>query len=213
MSTDAIKALDAFGQSVWLADISRSMIETGRLAELIDLGLMGMTSNPTIFDKAVGSGTDYDDQIRKLRKAGAAAFGIYDELTVTDVRAAADVFRPVYERTKALDGGANVQRLLWGSTSTKNPAYSDIKYVAELVGRDTTNTMPEATFFAFLDHGVVAEALTADTADADEVLAGPRTLGISIDEVCAGLLDKGVRAFDKSLDDLLGTIDKKAGTL
>lgn len=374
MGSQAIHDLDAFGQSVWLDNIGRSMIKTGRLRSLIDLGLMGMTSNPTIFDKAVSSGPDYDDQIRSLRQRGASAFEIYDELTTTDVRDAADVFRPVHDKTGGLDGfvsleinpklagdaagtvvegmrlsrkvgrpnvmfkvpateagfeaieeltaaginvnitlifstrqyretaraylrgvkrlvdrhadvggirsvasvfvsridtavdklldalvaresdperkalagslkgrvaianshlcyadflknfaadesrglatrGANLQRPLWGSTSTKNPAYSDIKYVEELIAPDTVNTMPELTFFAFMDHGRVAEALTPDMAMSRKILADLATLGISIDEVCDGLLEDGVQAFDRSLDDLLQTIEKKAGTL
>lgn len=374
MDNQAIHALDAFGQSVWLDSISRSLIRGGRLKALIDLGLRGMTSNPTIFDKAVGSGQDYDDQIRDLRGAGASPFEIYDELTITDIREAADIFRPVHEQTAGLDGyvsleinpkladdtvrtveeglrlfrkagrpnvmfkvpateagfgaieeltaagvnvnvtlifstrqyhraaiaylrgirrfldvhgepravrsvasvfvsridtavdglldtlaaaetdparrdlalslkgrsavanthlcwadfrrlfeaeefrplrerGVRIQRPLWGSTSTKNPAYSDIKYVEELIAPDTVNTMPEKTFMAFLDHGRVAGALTPDTSRSEEILAGLRTLGVSIDDVCGRLLENGVRAFDRSLDDLLWTIEKKAGTL
>jgi len=374
MGHQAIHELDAFGQSVWLDNIGRSMIRTGRLRSLIDLGLRGMTSNPTIFDKAIASGPDYDDQIRSLRRGGASAFEIYDELTTTDVRDAADVFRPVHDRTGGLDGyvsleinpkladdaagtivegmrlfrkvgrpnvmfkvpateagfeaieemtaagvnvnttlifstrqyratalaylrgvkrladrhddvarirsvasvfvsridtavdallealaaresdagrkdragslkgrvavanshlcyadfrrifaaeefrglgakGANVQRPLWGSTSAKNPAYSDIKYVEELIARDTVNTMPETTFSAFLDHGRVAEALTPDASKSEAILAELGTLGISIDDVCDRLLEDGVRAFDRSLDDLLQTIEKKAGGL
>ena len=374
MGDQAVRDLDAFGQSVWLDDISRSMIRTGRLRSLIDLGLAGLTSNPTIFDKAVASGADYDDQIRSLRRGGASAFEIYDELTTTDVRDAADDFRPVYDRTGGRDGyvsleiepklagdtgrtvteglrlfkkvgrpnvmfkvpataagfgaveeltaagvnvnitlifstgqyrrtaaaylrglerlveangdpktvrsvasvfvsridtavdaaldalvaresdpglrrlagsikgraavanahlcyaifrktfaanefldlrekGASVQRPLWGSTSTKNPAYSDIKYVEELIAPDTVNTMPEKTFFAFLDHGRVAKALTPDTSRSEEALANVEKLGLSIDGVCAALLEDGVRAFGRSLDDLLRTIEKKAGGL
>ena len=109
--------------------------------------------------------------------------------------------------------GANVQRPLWGSTSAKNPAYSDIKYVEELIARDTVNTMPETTFSAFLDHGRVAEALTPDASKSEAILAELGTLGISIDDVCDRLLEDGVRAFDRSLDDLLQTIEKKAGGL
>ena len=374
MGRQAIHELDAFGQSVWLDNISRSMIKTGRLASLIDLGLSGMTSNPTIFDKAVGSGADYDGEIGSLRRGGASALEIYDELTASDVRDAADVFKPVYDRTRGLDGyvsleinpkladdaertiaeglrlhrkvgrpnvmfkvpateagfgaieeltasginvnvtlifstrqyrsaalaylrgagrllernadpktvrsvasvfvsridtavdalldafvaretdrarsetvrslrgraavansrlcyadfraifgaagflgladrGVNVQRLLWGSTSTKDPASSDVKYVEELIAKETVNTMPEKTFFAFLDHGRVADGLTPDASKSAEVLADLKSLGISIDDVCDRLLADGVRAFDRSLDDLLRTIEKKAESL
>ena len=373
-ANQAVRELDAFGQSVWLDAISRSMIRTGRLQSLIDLGLSGMTSNPTIFDQAISSGADYDAEIRAMSRAGASAFEIYDELSVSDVREAADVFRPVYDRTRKRDGyvsleidprladdtsrtiseglrlvrkvgrpnvmfkvpateagfraveeltaagvnvnitlifsteqfhrtalaylaglrrlvdsgrdparvrsvasvfvsridtavdsfldgiaaretdpprkervlslkgraavanthlcyadfrrlfaadefreladrGAPVQRPLWGSTSTKNPAYSDIKYVEELIAPDTVNTMPEKTFFAFLDHGRVAEALTADASPSATVLAEVAGWGVAIDDVCAKLLEDGVRAFVRSLEELLQTIEKKAGSL
>ena len=374
MADQTIRELDAFGQSVWLDNISRDLIRTGHLQSLIDLGLSGMTSNPSIFDQAVRSGPAYDDQIDGLRRRGASTFDIYDELTITDVRDAADLFRPVHERTGGLDGyvsleinpkladdtgrtiaeglrlfkkvdrpnvmfkvpateagygaieeltaagvnvnitlifstrqyhetaqaylrgirrliaakgdprrvrsvasvfvsridtavdrelearmaqetdpgrretagalmgrvavanthlcyadfrrifgtdglrglaaqGANLQRPLWGSTSTKNPDYSDIKYVEELIAKDTVNTMPEKTFFAFLDHGRVIEALTAETAGSQKILGDLAGLGVSIEAVCASLLEDGVQAFDRSLGDLLGTIKKKAGTL
>jgi transaldolase len=374
MENSAIRDLGAFGQSVWLDAISRSLIKTGRLQSFIDLGLAGMTSNPTIFDHAVAGGPEYDDQIRDLRRGGASTFEIYDELTTTDVRDAADLFRPVYERTAGLDGyvsleinpkladdtqrtideglrlfrkvgrpnvmfkvpateagfgaieeltaagvnvnttlifstrqyretaraylrgikrliagdgdprrvrsvasvfvsridtavdkelealasretdlarraladglkgriavanthlcyaefrrifateefrgqaarGAALQRPLWGSTSTKNPYYSDVKYVAELIAKDTVNTMPEKTFFAFLDHGRVIEAVTAEASGAQKSLDVLAALGISIEDVCANLLEEGVKAFDRSFDDLLRTIERKAGTL
>jgi transaldolase len=374
MENSAIRDLGAFGQSVWLDAISRSLIKTGRLQSFIDLGLAGMTSNPTIFDHAVAGGPEYDDQIRDLRRGGASTFEIYDELTTTDVRDAADLFRPVYERTAGLDGyvsleinpkladdtqrtideglrlfrkvgrpnvmfkvpateagfgaieeltaagvnvnttlifstrqyretaraylrgikrliagdgdprqvrsvasvfvsridtavdkelealasretdlarraladglkgriavanthlcyaefrrifateefrgqaarGAALQRPLWGSTSTKNPYYSDVKYVAELIAKDTVNTMPEKTFFAFLDHGRVIEAVTAEASGAQKSLDVLAALGISIEDVCANLLEEGVKTFDRSFDDLLRTIERKAGTL
>jgi transaldolase len=374
MGNDVIRELGALGQSVWLDAISRSMIQAGRLKSLIDLGLSGMTSNPTIFDHAVSSGPEYDAQIRDLRRRGASAFEIYDELTTTDVRDASDLFRPVHERTAGLDGyvsleidprladdtdrtiaeglrlfrkvgrpnvmfkvpateagygaveeltasgvnvnttlifstrqyhetaqaylrglrrlvtaggdprkvrsvasvfvsridtavdkeleglaaretdparrklagaltgrvavanthlcyadfrrifdaeefrglavrGAAPQRPLWGSTSTKNPAYSDLKYVEELIAKDTVNTMPEKTFLAFLEHGRAAEALTADTAGSQKTLDGLASLGLSIEDVCARLLEEGVAAFVRSFQNLLRTIDLKAGTL
>ncbi len=84
MNKNAIHELNAFGQSVWLDDLSRSLIKTGKLKEMIGLGLTGMTSNPTIFDKAISSSADYDEQILGLRRLGKSTFEIYDELTITD---------------------------------------------------------------------------------------------------------------------------------
>ncbi len=366
MAQTRIRELAEFGQSIWLDSISRSMLRTGRLQELIDKGLRGLTSNPTIFDKAISSGSDYDDHIRELHKLGKSTFEVYDELTVKDIQDAADLFRPVYEKTGGQDGyvsleinpklafqtdetiregrrlhrkvnrpnvmfkvpstnegfgaveellssginvnitlifsreqyektarayvrglkrflensgdistiasvasvfvsridtavdrqidekvsrgdaerlkdlrgkaavanskmifqkylelfsgeefrvleksGARVQRVLWGSTGTKDPNYSDIKYVTELMGRPTVNTLPEKTLEAFLDHGSCIETLTKNVKDAEEAIAELKRNGIDLQTVCAKLLDEGVAAFEHSFNSLLETIDAK----
>ena len=360
MSKTIMEQLGALGQSVWLDYISRALIKTGRLSELIGLGITGMTSNPTIFDQAIQAGNEYDTQITELKKAGKPIFAIYDDITIADIQAAADVFKPIYERTKGLDGyvsleinpqlayktqetieegkrlarkvnrpnvmfkvpatdagyeaiqtllaeginvnvtlifslgqyqktaaayregitrllqhkgdarrvrsvasafvsrvdivvdtllaqhndaaslagkaavanaqiiyqayarifsgdqfqqlkqqGAATQRVLWGSTGTKNPAYSDVKYVDELIGNDTVNTAPEKTFQAFLDHGVARETLTADADAAQGVIAALKKLGIDVSAVCEQLLADGVVAFEQSFASLLQAIEKK----
>lgn len=374
MGITKIVELDEFGQSVWLDYISRSLIKTGKLKELIGIGLLGMTSNPTIFDKAISSGTGYDGQIAQLSKKGMSTFEIYDDLTVSDIQDAADTFKPIFEKTNMLDGyvsleinpklaykiketidegkrlyqkvnrpnlmlkvpatnegcsaveeltscginvnvtlifsqkqyedtafaymkgikrylgsnsdaskirsvasvfvsrvdtvvdkaleklaaqekdkkslgnltslkgkaavansaliykkyldifssddfnnlqnkGVNIQRVLWGSTSTKNPAYSDIKYVTELIGKDTVNTMPENTFNAFLDHGGVKGALTADTFCAENIIANLDKIRIKVDVICEKLLADGVVAFERSFESLLNTINSKKNEL
>ncbi len=129
----------------------------------------------------------------------------------------------IYEKFKELfsskefkllaQGGANIQRVLWGSTSTKNPDYSDIKYVSELIVKDTVNTIPEPTLNAFLDHGKTAEALTGSVDDAKDFLEQLKGHGIDIDSVCAKLLSEGVVAFDKAFVALSEAIDKKAAQL
>lgn len=362
MSKTAIQKLGEFGQSVWLDNISRSLIETGKLKELIGLGLRGMTSNPTIFDKAISSSSDYDKKIEELGRSGKSIFEIYDDLTVRDVREAADIFKPVYEKTSGLDGyvsleinpklalkskesieegrrlykkvhrpnvmfkvpateaglevieellaeGMNinatlifsleqyrqtsqafikglarlsakwndlkrvhsvasifvsrvdtaadkmieerlahekdkgirdkldslkgkaavanssmifqeylkifegrpqVQRVLWASTGTKNPAYSDIKYVTELMARNTVNTMPDATLASFLDHGAIKEALSGEAGESRKIIVDLKSLGIDVDIICEKLLREGVEAFEKSFDSLLKSIELKA---
>ena len=363
MSKTIVEQLGELGQSVWLDYISRSLIATGRLKELIGLGLTGMTSNPTIFDKAINSGSAYNNQIQELKEQGKSIFEIYDDVTITDIQDAADTFRPVYERTKGQDGyvsleinphlayktketieegkrlarkvnrsnvmfkvpatddgyeaiaallaeginvnvtlifaleqyrktaaaylegikrlleksgdaqsvrsvasvfvsridtasdnlldqlqgqkeaaslkckaavananliyreyirifseegfkrsekqGASVQRVLWGSTGTKNLAYSDIKYMAELIAKDTVNTVPENTLEAFLDHGTVQETITADADEAQKIIDAFQGVGIDINAVCAKLLKDGVAAFEQSFDSLLEAIEKK----
>jgi len=364
MAKTTIESLVEFGQSAWLDNISRSMIESGRLKEQIGLGLRGMTSNPTIFDKAIRLSSDYDKRIEALCNSRRSTFEIYDDLTIKDVQDASDIFRPVYDKTDGLDGyvslevdprmafkteetikearrlskkvsrpnvmfkipatdagfkaieelcsegmninatlifslgqyietaqayingisrllekrgdagkvrsvasvfvsrvdtfidneidknslpislkgkaavsnsrmifkrykeifsgdrfsrlkefGANPQRVLWASTSTKNPAYSDIKYITELIGKDTVNTLPENTFQAFLDHGLIEEALDADIDDAEFAIQGLRKLGIDIDTCCRGLLKDGILSFEKSFEAVLSSIDKKAASL
>jgi transaldolase/glucose-6-phosphate isomerase len=107
--------------------------------------------------------------------------------------------------------GVRGQRVLWGSTSAKDPAYSDIKYVTELIAKGTVNTLPDATYEAFLDHGVVSEALTSDVTEARRIMEDLAQLGISIDRVCAHLLDDGVVKFETSFDSLLSAIESKLG--
>jgi transaldolase len=367
MAKKTVEQLGEVGQSVWLDYISRSLLKSGRLKELIGLGITGMTSNPTIFDKAINSGTDYDDQMRELHGMGKSLFEIYDDVTVKDIQDAADIFKPTYDKTKGLDGyvsleinphlayktketieegtrlakkvnrpnvmfkvpaadagygaitallaeginvnvtlifsleqykktaaaylegiarllknkgdarsvrsvasvfvsridtavdklldqlqgykeaaslkgkaavansnliyrayaeifsgdafkgmkqqGASVQRVLWGSTGTKNPVYSDIKYMTELIARDTVNTVPENTLEAFLDHGVVQETIAADADEAQGVIDSLHRLGIDINDVCAKLLEEGVVAFEQSFDSLLSAIEKKTRSM
>jgi len=370
MADTTIKQLGEWGQSVWLDNIGRSMIESGKLTEMMDAGLRGITSNPTIFEKAISGSSDYDEAIKALTKAGNSTFEIYDDLTIRDIQDAADMFRPIYEKTNRLDGyvsleipklaydtketieegmrlyekvnrpnvmlkvpatdqgfgaistllgeganinitlifsldhyiktaqdflsgmnsllnkqgdlsktcsvasvfvsrvdtavdkmlegalegtadktvaheleslkgkaavansqviyekyieifsgeeferlrqhGAHVQRVLWGSTGTKNPAYSDIKYVTELIGRNTVNTLPENTIAAFLDHGIVKEALTADAKASQETIDRLSQFGIDIDRVCAKLLEEGAGSFTASFESLLSTLETKA---
>ncbi|MFH1282162.1 MAG: transaldolase [bacterium] len=109
MMKTSMQELNDFGQSVWLDDISRSSIENGRLKKMITLGLAGITTNPTIFEKAINKTADYDDKIRRLHDFGKTALEIYDDLTVEDVRDAADLLKPTYDATKGRDGYASLE--------------------------------------------------------------------------------------------------------
>ena len=114
------------------------------------------------------------------------------------------------DRWKALEAkGAQVQRLLWASTGTKDKAYRDTLYVDELIGRDTVNTMPPATMDAFRERGTVAETITADIEDAKQVLATAKRLGLDLDGTTDQLVEEGVASFVKAFDDLLGSIAAK----
>jgi len=364
MSKTTVERLVEYGQSVWFDNISRSMIEGGKIKEMIGVGLRGITSNPTIFDKAIRASNDYDEKIEGLCNLGKSPFEIYDDLTVKDVQDAADIFEPVYRATNGLDGyvslevnpklafkrdetikearrlfkkvnrpnvmfkipatlagflaieelvaegmninatlifsveqysktaqaflkgielltekgkdpsnvrsvasvfvsridtmvdslidekaalkslkgkasvanskmifqnylqifsgdefkglqkkGANVQRVLWASTSTKDPLYSDIKYVVELIGKDTVNTMPEDTLKAFLDHGVIEERVVRDISGAQDAIDSLRSFDIDVDSVCEKLLRDGVTSFQRSFDSLLASIEQKTRNL
>ncbi len=360
-----LSELAKLGQSVWLDFISRSLITTGEMQALVSAGVQGMTSNPAIFEKAISNSSDYDPDMQALSKAGKDTNAIYEELAVKDIRAAADILRPVYESTDARDGyvslevspflardtertvaearqlyetvgrpnlmikipgtaeglpaitrsiaagvnvnvtlicglanytavaeaymsglealaaagpsakgghrvdriasvasffvsrvdtavdkelekagardllgkigvdncrlayaeyrrliatprwqslakkGARTQRVLWASTSTKNPAYPDTLYVDELIGRDTVNTLPPETLKAFVDHGRAAETITRDLDGARQRVQRLAQLGIDLTAVTARLQEEGVAAFVKPFKALLDGIEAK----
>ncbi len=354
-----LNELAALGQSVWLDFISRKLLTSGELKELIIRGLRGMTSNPTIFDKAISQSNDYDDEIKKLIKNNLSVEDVYENLAITDIAMAADEMKSVYDSTKGLDGyvslevnpflanntkdtidqalrlyktlsrpnvmikipgtpegipaitevlgagvnvnvtlifsvdnykkvveafisglekfdksggdvnklasvasffvsrvdtavdselerqknkelqgktaianskiafeysreifsssrwkkleakGARVQRLLWASTSTKNPNYKDTIYVDELIGPDTVNTMPPATIDAFVDHGIVKETLSKDVEGAKLHLNGIKEFGINLEQTTNKLQVDGVKSFSESFSSLLKSLEEK----
>jgi transaldolase/glucose-6-phosphate isomerase len=107
--------------------------------------------------------------------------------------------------------GAQTQRLLWASTGTKNKAYSDVLYVEELIGADTVDTIPPATFDAFRDHGRLRPSLTENVAGAAKTMADLAKAGISMKEVTDKLLADGVRLFSDAFKTLLDAVGKTAG--
>ena len=113
-------------------------------------------------------------------------------------------------RWKALAAkGAQVQRLLWASTSTKNPKYCDVLYIEELIGPDTVNTIPPATIEAFRNHGVVRRTLDADLEAADETMANLEKTGISMQKVTGQLLDDAIKLFADAFQKLLSVVEQK----
>jgi len=363
MSKTILNDLSKLGQSLWIDNINRSMIVSGQLKGLIDQGLRGQTSNPTIFKGAITSSSDYDQKIQFLAESGKNTFEIYDELTIKDVADAADLFKGVYEQTQGLDGyvsleinpklgnefdaqmkeglrlwkelsrpnvmikvpatkngiivaeglialginvnvtlifsaeqytqvawaylkglkrlqqkggdlnkvrsvasifvsridtnidkwldehnlsnlrgqaavansqiiyhkfqqifasqdfkefeskGAHKQRVLWASTGTKDPKYSDIKYVSELIAHDTVNTLPDKTLLAVLDHGLAQLALPGNVSAAQNIISTLREKGIDVGVVCNQLLEDGLLVFEKSFEELMASIDEKSKNL
>ena len=121
-----VAGLLAHGQSVWLDSITRTLVRGGELKRLIEEGgLRGMTSNPTIFEKALSSGGAYDEQIRELVGQGKDVPAIVEALAVEDIRGACDLFRPLYDRTSGLDGFVSIE-------------------VSPHVARDTAGTLSQA---------------------------------------------------------------------
>ena len=115
------------------------------------------------------------------------------------------------DRWKALAAkGGQTQRVLWASTSTKNPAYRDVLYVEELIGRDTVDTIPPATLDAFREHGKPRASLTEDLASAKQTMDTVAKLGISMKEVTDKLTDDGVRLFAEAFDKLLEAVEKSS---
>ena len=118
---------------------------------------------------------------------------------------------PRWERLEAL--GAKPQRPLWASTGTKNPAYSDVLYVEQLIAPGTINTMPEATLRAFADHGTIGPALDADSSEAAKTLAAATAAGVDLDAIASVLEREGVKSFCDSYCQLLECIEAKLARL
>ncbi|HZD64855.1 MAG TPA: transaldolase family protein, partial [Acidimicrobiales bacterium] len=135
---------------------------------------------------------------------------------VAQAKLAYQAFRDAFSgpRWEALAArGAKVQRPLWASTSTKNPAYSDLLYVDSLIGPHTVNTMPDATIDAFLDHGTVARTVDQGVEEARRVMASLDQVGVDMADVAQRLEDEGVAAFAKSFDELIQSLTDKANAL
>src|ERR1019366_2519226 len=370
MSSYPLLQLHELGQSVWLDQLSRTLVTTGGLKRLIDEdGLRGVTSNPTIFQKAISGSQDYAEQLEKLARAGSHVSHIYEELVLQDIGNAADVLRSVYDANDGADGfislevspllandtkatieeakrlfthlnrpnvmikvpatpaglpaveellfsglninitlifavevyeqvaeayikalerraaaglsvdriasvasffvsridsmvdkqlgqlaekasddqqqrinalmgkaaianaklayesfkrifgsdrfaklkekGARVQRPLWASTSTKNPAYPDIMYLDTLIGADTVNTVPPATLDAFRDHGTAKPTLDTGIEEAHHVFDELKAVGIDMTAVTTKLTEEGVASFSESFDELFEVIEAR----
>ena len=135
------------------------------------------------------------------------------QVAISSAKAAYQIYKEIFgsNRFKKLaDKGARVQRLLWASTSTKNPDYSDVKYIEPLIGPDTVNTIPLETIDAYRDHGDPKSRLEQDVNEANWIMARLPELGISIDRVTGQLEDEGVKKFNEPFDKLMETLTKKS---
>ena len=124
--SNTVQQAQALGQSVWFDSISRDLMESGELQRLVDLGITGVTSNPTIFEKAVSEGASYDEALTRHLDTGADAEAVFEGIAIADIRQAADILRPVHERTDGADGFVSIE-------------------VSPLLARDAAGTVEEAT--------------------------------------------------------------------
>jgi transaldolase/transaldolase/glucose-6-phosphate isomerase len=360
METNNLKALLELGQSPWYDNIDRRLIEDGLMERLFDSGVTGVTSNPSIFEKAVNGSSVYDSSIQELAEAGKTPDEICSLVTIQDIQSAADMLSGTYEASGGVDGyvslevnpdyaydagktikhareihgdvarpnlmikvpgttegceairvltreginvnvtllfsmrhyekgaaayieglrerlqdgnpldtvcsvasvfvsrvdtkvdkilegretnhlkgkiavanvkmiyqrfrelffdgtfgdlssnGGRIQRVLWGSTSTKDPSYSDVKYVDELIGRDSVNTLPHNTLEAFLDHGNPRLTIEEDLDKVRQDLDQLQQLGIDLDKICDQIQQEGVDAFIASFKKLMSAVAEKA---
>lgn len=155
-----------------------------------------------MLDKIIGAGGEKALLAKKIQgkvaiASAKIAYQIYQEIVSSD------------RFKKLVDKGAHVQRLLWASTSTKNPIYSDVKYVDAIIGPETVNTVPMETLDAYRDHGDPKLTLEQDIDDANRVFQQLSELGINIDRITQQLEDEGVEKFNKSFDELMKTLEMK----
>jgi transaldolase/glucose-6-phosphate isomerase len=158
--------------------------------------------------------TEADKRLEKIGSDEAKA--LKGKVAVANAQLAYELFQELFESDafKELQSkGASVQRPLWASTGTKNPAYSDVLYVDTLIGPDTVNTMPIKTMQAFLDHGTLKRTVDADYAGARQVLADLQQVGVSLDDITQQLEDEGIDKFIQSYDELLEGVAQKRSQL
>jgi transaldolase len=224
----AVRALIADGVNVNITllfsiDAHRRVIDAymSGLEDRLAAGheISGLASVASFFVSRVD--TEVDKRLDAIAAAGDAgtkdrAMALKGRAAIANAKLAYRLFLEQFasERWAALAArGARVQRPLWASTSTKNPAYRDVVYVEELIGPDTVDTMPPATIEAFRDHGVVARTVDQNVREAERVMAQLAELGIDFGTVTDKLLVDGLASFQKSFDSLIAGLERKTKTL
>ncbi len=164
--------------------------------------------------------TAIDAKLEALAKAGTISAdrlaALRGRAAIANAKRAYKLFQDRFSgpRWAALAAkGAQLQRPLWASTGTKNPAYRDVLYVEQLIGPSTVNTMPPATIDAFRDHGITARTVDTGLPETDALFKELATLGISLDAVTDQLLAEGLASFQKSFDTLIAGIETKTAAL
>ncbi|HKR63267.1 MAG TPA: bifunctional transaldolase/phosoglucose isomerase [Thermoanaerobaculia bacterium] len=156
--------------------------------------------------------TQADKQIEAKLKDDPSLEPLLGKIAIANAKVAYQLFKDAFtsERFRKLrDQGARVQRPLWASTGTKNAKYSDVLYVESLIGADTVNTLPPATYDAFKDHGRVELTIEQGVDEAKRILATFKEKGFSLDDITRKLTEDGVKSFEESFDQLLLTIEAR----
>jgi len=164
-------------------------------------------------DSAVDAIIDAKLKVSKDAREQGQLKSLHGKVAIANGKQTYEKYQAIFstDRWKALAAkGAQTQRVLWASTSTKNPAYRDVLYVEELIGPDTVDTIPPATFDAFRDHGKLRPSLTEDLASAHKTMEAAAKVGISMKEVTDKLTDDGVRLFSEAFDKLLAAVEKSS---
>jgi transaldolase len=157
-----------------------------------------------------------DPQLEEIMKAGGEktrfAMKAHGQVATASAKVAYEMYQGIFNSSAfqpMIEKGAHKQRLLWASTSTKNPAYADVKYVEALIGPETVNTMPVETLDAYRDHGDPQPRLTEGVPEAHQVLDALAQLGISLDQATQQLEDEGVEKFTQAYQKLMDSLEKK----
>ncbi|MEL6408283.1 MAG: transaldolase [Chloroflexota bacterium] len=193
-----------------------SLQDYDNVAEAYIAGLEDLVANDGDPSKVASVASFFVSRVESDMDSAIEASGNTDllgKVAVANTKLAYKRFQETFsgERWQALaDKGARVQRPLWASTSTKNDAYSDVKYVDELIGSDTVNTMPPETKEAFKDHGTVARTIDTDVDDAQATIDALADIGVDYDAITQNLQDVGVEKFEKPFANLLNSIRTKA---
>jgi transaldolase/glucose-6-phosphate isomerase len=192
----------------YLAGLEHLVAQGGDPAKVASVASFFVSRIDVAVDKLIEERTRQPDDAEQH----AALNGLRGKIAIANAKLAYQRYKrlfagPRWEKLQAK--GAHVQRLLWASTGTKNPAYSDVLYVEELIAPDTVNTLPPPTMDAFRDHGKVRASLEENVDQAKQMMATLERSGISIDTVTAKLVEEGVQLFAEAFDKLLGAVSRK----
>jgi transaldolase / glucose-6-phosphate isomerase len=207
-------SVQAYEKVAWayIRALERRMAEGKPIDRIASVASFFVSRIDTLADKLLDQRITREHDPKQLEELSS----LKGKVAIANAKIAYERFRtifsdPRFEPLKA--GGARVQRPLWASTSTKNPAYSDVMYVDTLIGPDTVNTLPIETILAFQDHGHVERTIDKDVEVARQEIQRFERLGLILDAVTAQVLKEGVEKFDNSLDQLLGVIDDKRAAM